>query len=76
GPLLDNVHVDIVIATFSITEERKLLYNFTTTYYTDAVGFLVNKDSGIKRFTDLDGKTIGVAQGSISGALGAEGGAE
>ncbi|BCP57216.1 glutamine ABC transporter substrate-binding protein [Streptococcus parasuis] len=69
GPLLDNGQVDMVIATFTITEERKLLYNFTTPYYTDAVGFLVNKDSGIKTFTDLNGKTIGVAQGSITRTL-------
>lgn len=69
GPLLDNGQVDIVIATFTITEERKLLYNFTSPYYTDAVGFLVNKDSGIKNFGDLDGKTIGVAQGSITRKL-------
>ncbi|MGQ7625781.1 transporter substrate-binding domain-containing protein [Streptococcus suis] len=69
GPLLDNGQVDLVIATFTITEERKLLYNFTTPYYTDAVGFLVNKDSGIKTFTDLNGKTIGVAQGSITHTL-------
>ena len=69
GPLLDNGQVDLVIATFTITEERKLLYNFTTPYYTDAVGFLVNKDSGIKTFTDRNGKTIGVAQGSITRTL-------
>ncbi|HFI0328673.1 glutamine ABC transporter substrate-binding protein [Streptococcus suis] len=69
GPLLDNGQVDLVIATFTITEERTLLYNFTTPYYTDAVGFLVNKDSGIKTFTDLNGKTIGVAQGSITRTL-------
>ena len=69
GPLLDNGQVDLVIATFTITEERELLYNFTTPYYTDAVGFLVNKDSGIKTFTDLNGKTIGVAQGSITRTL-------
>ncbi|HFI0084854.1 TPA: transporter substrate-binding domain-containing protein [Streptococcus suis] len=69
GPLLDNGQVDLVIATFTITKERKLLYNFTTPYYTDAVGFLVNKDSGIKTFTDLNGKTIGVAQGSITRTL-------
>lgn len=69
GPLLDNGQVDMVIATFTITEERKLLYNFTEPYYTDAVGFLVNKGSGIETFTDLDGKTIGVAQGSITRKL-------
>ncbi|HFU4111958.1 TPA: transporter substrate-binding domain-containing protein [Streptococcus suis] len=69
GPLLDNGQVDMVIATFTITEERKLLYNFTTPYYTDAVGLLVNKDSGIETFADLDGKTVGVAQGSITRKL-------
>ena len=69
GLLLDNGQVDIVIATFTITEERKLLYNFTTPYYTDAVGFLVNKDSQLKTFEDLNGKRIGVAQGSITRKL-------
>lgn len=69
GPLLDNGQVDMVIATFTITDERKLLYNFTSPYYTDAVGLLVNKDSGIETFTDLDGKTVGVAQGSITRKL-------
>ncbi|HFU3961444.1 TPA: transporter substrate-binding domain-containing protein [Streptococcus suis] len=69
GPLLDNGQVDLVIATFTITEERKLLYNFTTPYYTDAVGFLVNKDSGINDIEALDGKNIGVAQGSNTRTL-------
>ncbi|HFI0255904.1 TPA: transporter substrate-binding domain-containing protein [Streptococcus suis] len=69
GPLLDNGQVDMVIATFTITDERKLLYNFTTPYYTDAVGFLINKDSGITDIEDLDGKNIGVAQGSNTRTL-------
>ncbi|HFI0518579.1 TPA: transporter substrate-binding domain-containing protein [Streptococcus suis] len=69
GPLLDNGQVDMVIATFTITDERKLLYNFTIPYYTDAVGFLVNKDSGINDIEDLDGKNIGVAQGSNTRTL-------
>ncbi len=61
GPLIDNGQVDMVIATFTITDERKLLYHFSTPYYTDAVGFLVNKDSGIKGFEYLNEKHIGVA---------------
>lgn len=69
GALLDNGQLDIVIATFTITEERKLLYNFTTPYFTDANGFLVKKTSGIKSWDDLDGKTIGVTQGSIQQLL-------
>lgn len=66
GPLLDNGEIDLVIATFTITEERKETYNFSTPYYTDAVGLLVNKDSGIQSIEDLDGKIIGVAQSSTS----------
>ena len=70
GALLDNGQLDMVIATFTITEERKELYNFTTPYYTDAVGFLVRKDSKIQSSWDaLDGLTIGVTQGSIQWGL-------
>lgn len=66
GPLLENGEVDLVIATFTITPDRKDTYNFSTSYYTDAVGLLVNKDSGINTIADLDGKIIGVAQASTS----------
>lgn len=66
GPLLENGEIDLVIATFTITEERKETYNFSTPYYTDAVGLLVNKDSGINSIEDLNGKIIGVAQSSTT----------
>lgn len=66
GPLLDNGEVDLVIATYTITEERKESWNFSTPYYTDAVGLLVLKDSGINSILDLDGKIIGVSQGSTT----------
>jgi putative glutamine transport system substrate-binding protein len=70
GALLDNGQLDMVIATFTITDERKELYNFTTPYYTDAVGFLVRKDSKIaSNWEALDGLTIGVTQGSIQWGL-------
>ena len=66
GPLLENGEIDLVIATFTITEERKETYNFSTPYFTDAVGLLVNKSSGIESIEDLDGKIIGVAQSSTT----------
>lgn len=66
GPLVENGEVDFVIATFTITPERKETYNFSPAYYTDAVGILVNNDSGIETIEDLDGKIIGVAQSSTS----------
>ncbi|MDR3150016.1 MAG: transporter substrate-binding domain-containing protein [Oscillospiraceae bacterium] len=66
GPLLDNSDVDMIIATFTITEERKLTYNFSDPYYQDAVGMLVKKDGGIASIADCDGKVIGVAQSATS----------
>jgi putative glutamine transport system substrate-binding protein len=66
GPLLENGEIDLVIATFTITPERKETYNFSTPYFTDAVGLLVNKNSGIESIEDLDGKIIGIAQSSTT----------
>lgn len=66
GPLLDNGEVDLVIATFTITEERKMSYNFSEPYFTDGVALMVKKDSGIKDLKGLDGKKIGVAQSATS----------
>lgn len=66
GPLLDNGDVDAVIATFTITEERKNSYNFSDPYYTDGVALLVKKASGIQGLKDLKDKKIGVAQSSTS----------
>lgn len=66
GPLLDNGEIDMVAATFTITEERKKSYNFSDPYFTDGVGLLVKKDAGYSCLKDLDGKTIGVAQSSTT----------
>ena len=66
GQLLDSGDIDMVAATFTITDERKLSWNFTTPYYTDAVSLLVKKDSGIETIADLADKTIGVSTGSSS----------
>jgi putative glutamine transport system substrate-binding protein len=73
GPLLDNGEVDMVIATFTITPEREKSFNFSIPYFTDGVALLVKKDSGIKSFADLNGKTVGVAQSATTkGAIEAE----
>jgi putative glutamine transport system substrate-binding protein len=66
GPLLDSGEVDMVAATFTITDERKKSYNFSDPYFTDGVGLLVKKDSGISSFKDLNGKKVGVAQSSTT----------
>lgn len=66
GPLLETGELDLVIATFTITEERKETYNFSTPYYEDAVRLMVKKDSGFTSLADMDGATIGVAQAATS----------
>ncbi len=66
GQLLDSGDIDMVAATFTITDERRESWNFTTPYYTDAVSLLVKTDSGITDYADLAGKTIGVSTGSTS----------
>ena len=66
GPLLDNGDLDTVIATFTITEERKNSYNFTDPYYTDGVGLMVKKSSGLKSLKDMNGKRIGVPQSATA----------
>ncbi len=66
GQLLDTGDIDMVLATFTITPERKNIWNFSTPYYTDAVSLLVKKNSGISGYADLVSKRIGVAEGSTS----------
>lgn len=66
GPLLDNGEIDIAVCTFTITEERKKSYNFSDSYLTNGIGLLVKKNLGASSLKDLDGKTIGVAQGSTT----------
>lgn len=64
--LLDSGDIDCVMATFTITEERKQSWNFTTPYYTDHVTVLVKDSSNLKTLEDLKDKTVGVSSGSTS----------
>ena len=64
--LLDSGDIDCVLATFTITEERKKSWDFTTPYYTDYVTVLVEDASGITTLADLVDKKVGVSSGSTS----------
>lgn len=64
--LLDSGDLDCVLATFTITEERKKSWDFSTPYYTDAVTVLVEKSDGITDLSGLVGKKVGVSTGSTS----------
>ena len=64
--MLMNGEVDCLAACYSISDTRLENFDFSPAYYTDAVGLLVNNDSGIDDIEDLDGKIIGVSQSSTS----------
>lgn len=64
--LLDSGDIDCVLATFTITDERKESWDFSTPYYTDAVTVLVEDASGITSLEGLVDKKVGVSSGSTS----------
>lgn len=66
GALLDNGEIDIVAGTFTITEERKKSWNFSSPYIQDALGLMALASSGYETMNDIDGAIIGVAQGATT----------
>jgi len=60
-PALVSNKYDAIIASMSITEERKKKVDFTDKYYQTPAGFVMNKGHGQTDFTPegLKGKTIG-----------------
>lgn len=64
--LLDSGDIDCVLATFTITDERKESWDFSTPYFTDHVTVLVENASGITSLADLVDKKVGVSSGSTS----------
>lgn len=66
GELLDSGDIDCVLATFTITDERKETWDFSAPYFTDYVTVLVEQSSGITSLEGLTGVTVGVSSGSTS----------
>ena len=64
--LLDSGDIDCVLATFTITDERKESWDFSTPYFTDHVTVLVEDSTGITDLSGLVDKTVGVSSGSTS----------
>jgi polar amino acid transport system substrate-binding protein len=73
---------DAVIASMSITEERKLQVDFSDKYYTTPLAVVVPKDSALKGVgvEDMKGKTVGAqaatTQANYADDVYAKGGAE
>jgi polar amino acid transport system substrate-binding protein len=57
---------DAIIASMSITEERRKLVDFSNPYYKSALTFVGKKGAGIKEVTaeSLKGKTVGAQAGT------------
>ena len=63
--VLQNDQVDIVVATYTITDDRKKLISFAGPYYTSKYAIMVTEgNNDIKGLDDLEGKTVAVQSGS------------
>ncbi|WP_423837532.1 transporter substrate-binding domain-containing protein [Vagococcus luciliae] len=68
-PLLKNGNIDAIIATMTISDERKKQVDFSDVYFDAGQSLLVKKGSDIKSVEDLnDGKTVLAVKGSTSAA--------
>ena len=66
--VLEENKVDMVLATFTITSERKQVVDFTTPYFAVNIGVLTRKGDKIKTMSDLHGKPIIAESGTTSEA--------
>lgn len=64
GTTLAGGSCDVGASAMTITEERKANIDFSDPYYDSLQSLLVREDSGIKSIDDLDGKLVGVQQGT------------
>ncbi|MCM3748547.1 transporter substrate-binding domain-containing protein [Paenibacillus pasadenensis] len=60
-PMLNNGDIDLIVATMTITEDRKTQVDFSDVYFNAGQSLLVKKDSPIKSIDDVtkDTKVIG-----------------
>lgn len=63
---LKNGDIDLVIATYTITDGRKSDLVFSRPYYTDKLAFLVPKDSKARSVSDLNAAKVGVADNTTA----------
>lgn len=65
-PMLEKGDIDMIIATMTITEERKKQVNFSDVYFEAGQSLLVKKGSDIKGIDSLKGKKVIAVKGSTS----------
>jgi polar amino acid transport system substrate-binding protein len=64
-PALTTDRVDLVIATFTYTQDRDTRIDFSIPYYKATGRLLVPNNSSIRSTADLAGKTVSTTRGSI-----------
>ncbi|MEY8732808.1 transporter substrate-binding domain-containing protein [Peribacillus frigoritolerans] len=64
--LLNNGDIDAIVATMTITEDRKKEVDFTDVYFDAGQSLLVKKGSDIKGIDSLKGKRVLAVKGSTS----------
>jgi ABC-type amino acid transport substrate-binding protein len=64
-PFLQSGKIDVIIATVTITDERKQVVDFSDPYFLSGGLLLVPKASPVRGVEDLAGKTVAVIQGAI-----------
>lgn len=65
-PMLQNGDIDIIIATMTITDERKEQVDFSDVYFEAGQSLLVKNDSAITGLESLDGVKVLAVKGSTS----------
>jgi len=64
-PYLQSGKIDIIIATVTVTDERRKVVEFSEPYFLSGSLLLVPKKSPIVDVKDLNGRKVAVVQGSI-----------
>ena len=61
---MESKTINVVAAGMTKTEERQNAVDFSDSYYTSNQAIIVKKDSKITKLSQLDGKKIGVQEGT------------
>jgi polar amino acid transport system substrate-binding protein len=64
-PMLTSGRADIVVATFTYTQDRDTRIDFSRAYYRATGRLLVRRDGPVKRLADIANRTVSTTTGSI-----------
>jgi ABC-type amino acid transport substrate-binding protein len=64
-PFLYSDWIDMIVATMTVTEDRKRVLDFSDPYFSSASLLLVPAGSAVRGIEDLGGKSVAVLEGSV-----------